>query len=131
MSVAPPAATSHDRATGVTDRMTTDSTVATAFDDALRRIRLEGAVFLRAEYRESWSYQSMDGPSTARILRPGTDRVILFHLVASGTCWVQVDAGERHWARTGDVIVLPYGDQHSMGGVGDATSVPLATITGI
>ena len=128
MSVAPRAATSHDCATGVTDRMTTDTNVPTAFDAALRRIRLEGAVFLRAEYREAWSYESMDGPNTAHILRPGTDRVILFHLVASGTCWVEVAGGERHWARTGDVIVLPYGDQHRMGGIGDATSVPLTTI---
>lgn len=128
MSVALRAATGHDCATGVTDRMTTDTTVPTAFDAALRRIRLEGAIFLRAEYCEPWSYESMDGPNTAHVLRPGTDRVILFHLVASGTCWVQVADGERHWARTGDVIVLPYGDQHRMGGVSDATSVPLAAI---
>jgi AraC-like DNA-binding protein len=126
MSVARRATSGHDRAPGVADRMTTN--VATAFDAALRRIRLEGAVFLRAEYRESWAYESMDGPSTANVLRPGTDRVILFHVVANGTCWVQVADGERHWARTGDVIVLPYGDQHRMGGVGDAASVPLATI---
>src|SRR5262249_37342251 len=32
------------------------------------------------------------------------------------------------WASAGDVIVLPYGDQHRMGGVDDARSVPLSTI---
>lgn len=128
MSVAPWAATGHDCATGVADRMTTDTGVPMAFDAALRRIRLEGAIFLRAEYCEPWSYESLDGPNTARIVRPGTDRVILFHLVAAGTCWVQVGDGERHWARTGDVIVLPYGAQHRMGGIGEAASVPLATI---
>jgi AraC-like DNA-binding protein len=101
---------------------------ADAFASALQRLRLEGAVFLRAEYREPWSYESLSGPATAQILRPGSDRVILFHVVAHGTCWVQVGGGERHWASTGDVIVLPYGDQHRMGGVNDSESVPLMTI---
>jgi AraC-like DNA-binding protein len=95
---------------------------------ALQRLRLEGAVFLRAEYREPWSYESLPGPATAQILRPGTDRVILFHVVARGTCWVQVGDGDRHWASTGDVIVLPYGDQHRMGGVDESSAVPLMAI---
>ena len=114
----------HDSATGVADPVTS----LDALTAALQRLRLQGAVFLRAEYREAWAYESLTGPATAQLLRPGTDRVILFHVVAAGTCWVQVGDGERHWARTGDVIVLPYGDQHSMGGVGDARSVPLASI---
>ncbi len=121
----------HDRATGQADRATRrdlTTPLPDPFESALRRLRLEGAVFLRAEYREPWAYQSLPGPATAQILRPGTDRVILFHVVASGTCWVQVDDQERHWASAGDVIVLPYGDQHRMGGVGESESVPLMTI---
>ena len=42
--------------------------------------------------------------------------LILFHIVARGTCWVAGDDGERHWAEVGDVIVLPYGDHHVIGG---------------
>lgn len=95
---------------------------------ALHRLRLQGAIFLRAEYHDPWTYQSLSGPATAAILRPGTERVILFHIVAAGTCWVSVGEDEKHWASAGDVIVLPYGDQHRMGGVGEAASVPLATI---
>ncbi|HEX7166654.1 MAG TPA: AraC family transcriptional regulator [Acidimicrobiales bacterium] len=97
---------------------------ATAFLDQLR---LEGAVFLRAEYTEAWAYESLDGPTTAACLRPGTERVTLFHVVANGDVWVALADGERHWARTGDVIVLPYGDQHSMGGVDAAERVPIST----
>jgi AraC-like DNA-binding protein len=116
----------HDRGTGAPDRLTTPD--RDPVTDALRRLRLQGAIFLRAEYRDPWSYQSLTGPETAGILRPGTDRVILFHVVAAGTCWISVDDGERHWARAGDVIVLPYGDQHTMGGVGDAQAVALESI---
>ena len=95
---------------------------------ALERLRLEGAVFLRAEYREPWAYQSFAASDTAKILRPGAERVILFHVVASGTCWVAIDGGDKHWAIGGDVIVLPYGDQHCMGGVHEAETVSMASI---
>jgi AraC-like DNA-binding protein len=120
----------HDRATGGTDRAArTSSTLSLPdpFESALQRLRLEGAVFLRAEYREPWAYESLTGADTAAILRPGTDRVILFHVVSSGTCWVQVGDGDRHWASAGDVIVLPYGDQHTMGGVGASEVVSITS----
>jgi AraC-like DNA-binding protein len=130
MSVARRGLSGHDPAPDEVDRMTSDEAapLPAAFSAALERLRLEGAVFLRAEYRDPWSYTSLTGPETAALLRPGTDRVVLFHLVASGTCWVEVEGEVRHWASAGDVIVLPYGDQHRMGGVGEAASVPLHSI---
>jgi AraC-like DNA-binding protein len=120
----------HDHATGAADRAAKTSSTPSRpdpFTATLGRLRLEGAIFLRAEYREPWAYESLSGPDTAAILRPGTDRVVLFHLVSSGTCWVQVEGEEKHWASAGDVIVLPYGDRHSMGGVGESDVVPLLT----
>jgi AraC-like DNA-binding protein len=82
---------------------------------ALDQVRLTGAVFLRAEYREPWAYESLTGPETAAFLVPGEDSMAFFHLVARGRCWVEVD-DQRHWADAGDVVVLPYGHQHRMGG---------------
>jgi AraC-like DNA-binding protein len=90
-------------------------------------MRVEGAIFLRAEYTEQWAWQSLDGPTTAELLRPGSQRVTLFHVVAAGCCWVQVHGGDTYWADAGDVIVLPYGDQHSMGGREPAQAVPIST----
>jgi len=119
----------HDRDTGASDRVTArdQGRSSAALQSALERLRLEGAVFLRAEYREPWAYESLTARETAKILRPDSDRVILFHVVASGTCWVAVDDGDKHWARRGDVIVLPYGDQHRMGGVQNAGLVSIST----
>src|SRR5689334_11738176 len=119
----------HDRDTGPSDRVTVrgQSRPSAALQSALERLRLEGAVFLRAEYREPWAYESLTTRETAKILRPDSDRVILFHVVASGACWVAVDDGDRHWARRGDVIVLPYGDQHRMGGLQSAGLVSIST----
>jgi AraC-like DNA-binding protein len=120
----------HDRRTDAPDRVTErdQDRSSAVLESALNRLRLEGAVFLRAEYREPWAYKSLTAQETAKILRPDSDRVILFHVVASGACWVAVDAGDKHWARRGDVIVLPYGDQHSMGGVRDADLVSMSRI---
>jgi AraC-like DNA-binding protein len=44
-------------------------------------------------------------------------------VIASGRCWIEVPGGVRHWAGAGDVIVLPYGDAHRMGGTEPAESV--------
>jgi AraC-like DNA-binding protein len=94
---------------------------------ALSGLRLRAAIFLRAEYTESWSYESLPVEDLARALVPDAVQVTLFHVVASGRCWVEVD-GERHWATAGDVIVLPYGDRHRMGGSGDAEVVAAASL---
>ena len=54
--------------------------------------------------------------------------MLLFHVIASGRCWIEVPGGERHWANAGDVIVLPYNDQHRMGGTTNAVAVSVATL---
>jgi AraC-like DNA-binding protein len=97
-------------------------------DTALERIRLSGALFLRAEYTEAWSYESPAAPDVAGMLLPGRERVILFHVIAAGACWIRLRDGEPHWAQVGDVVVLPYGDQHRMGGTEEAACVPMASL---
>jgi AraC-like DNA-binding protein len=119
----------HDRDAGVPDLSTEPRTGLSSevLRDALERLRLEGAIFLRAEYREPWAYESFTPGETAKILQPDSDRVILFHVVASGSCWVSIGDGDKHWATRGDVIVLPYGDQHRMGGIHDTDHVAMST----
>jgi AraC-like DNA-binding protein len=85
--------------------------------EALERLRLEGAIFLRAEYTERWALGDQGGPLFAAMMHPGAQRLILFHVVASGRCFVSSADGERYWANAGEVIVLPYGDVFLMGGV--------------
>ena len=108
--------------------MSTADPRAQALRSALERLRLEGAIFFRGEFTEAWAFESPDGPMMATLLAPGAPRIIIFHVVAQGTCWIEPVGGERHWAITGDVIALPYGDQHTMGGVDDAEPISMATI---
>jgi AraC-like DNA-binding protein len=109
---------------------TSPSSVVTrpALEAALEELRLDGAIFFRSEFTEAWAYESPSREVTAATLRPGARRLIMFHIVARGRCWVTVEGGERHWARAGDVIVLPYGDQHRVGGVEFAECVDITTL---
>jgi AraC-like DNA-binding protein len=94
---------------------------------ALEQLRLEGAIFFRTELTEPFAFESTPS-ALADVLHPGAERVILFHIVARGTCWVAGDDGERHWAEPGDVIVLPYGDHHVIGGASPASCVPITEL---
>jgi AraC-like DNA-binding protein len=96
--------------------------------EALERLRLEGAIFLRAEYTERWALGDQGGPLFAAMMHPGAERLILFHVVASGRCWVSTADGERYWASGGEVIVLPYGDVFVMGGVEPVEPVSIMSV---
>jgi AraC-like DNA-binding protein len=104
---------------------------ADPLDTALERLRLDGAIFLQAEYTECWAYESPPSSLLAELLDLGVDRLVLFHIVAGGECWIRVEGGERLWARRGDVIVLPYGDPHAMGGTEDAELVPVTSLLAV
>jgi AraC-like DNA-binding protein len=107
---------------------TPSTTVAEPLGAALERLRIAGAIFFRAEFTEGWAYESPPPDVIAALLHPGAARLIMFHIVAAGTCWISVGDGERHWASAGDVVVLPYGDQHRVGGTDDAELVEIATL---
>ncbi len=94
---------------------------------ALEGLRLDGAIFFRAEFTENWEFES-PLREMAPVIRPGAERLILFHIVAAGRCWVATANTERHWANRGDVIVLPYGDDYTMGGSAPADRVPLLNL---
>jgi len=94
---------------------------------ALERLRLDGAIFFRAEFTEQWSFTSPLREITP-VLHPGATRMILFHVIVEGRCWVSLPDGDRHWASRGDVIVLPYGDDYLMGGVQEAETVPILSL---
>jgi AraC-like DNA-binding protein len=88
---------------------------ADVLTSTLEQLRLQGAIFFRAEFTDGFAFESAP-LAFADALTPRADRLILFHIVASGSCWVSVDDGVRHSAARGDVIVLPYGDRYALGG---------------
>src|SRR6478672_385901 len=88
---------------------------AVVVSSTLEQLRLQGAIFFRAEFTDEFAFESAP-LAFAAALTPRADRMILFHIVVSGVLWVSVDDGVRHWASAGDVIVMPYGGRYVLGG---------------
>jgi AraC-like DNA-binding protein len=104
-----------DRDAEIAEEPVTDATTAGVVRATLEQLRLEGAIFFRSELTDGFAFESAP-LELVDALNPGGDRLLLFHIVAAGSCWVSVEDGVRHWARAGDVIVLPYADRYRMGG---------------
>jgi AraC-like DNA-binding protein len=113
----------------MTETPTEPTVEAVPREQALSSLQLDGAIFFRSEFTEAWSFSSPEAAGDfAHAVEPDADRLIMFHIVAKGSCWVAGPDGERHWASEGDVIVLPYGDEYKMGGTADAVSVPIFSL---
>ena len=102
-------------------------TNAAVLEQALEQLRLVGAIFFRSELTEPFAFASTP-LALADVLHPGATRLLLFHIVACGSCWVAGDDGDRHWADEGDVIVVPYGDHHVIGGTNPAEPVSILSL---
>jgi hypothetical protein len=78
-------------------------------------VRLVGAIFIQARFTAPWCYQSPHADTAAPLLEPGADRVVIFHLITEGECFVEMEGLPATHLVAGDVIVFPQGDAHRMG----------------
>ena len=86
-----------------------------ALSDALRVLRLSGAIFLDAEFTAPWCAISRSGRPLTHPLPPGGN-VIFFHFVTEGRLRVRLtQGGETLDVKEGDVILLPRDDEHVLG----------------
>jgi AraC-like DNA-binding protein len=85
-----------------------------ALSETLRVVRLVGAIFIQARFTAPWCYQSPRADSAAPLLEPGAERVVIFHLITEGECYVEM-AGEAPLRLcAGDAVIFPQGDAHRM-----------------
>ena len=117
--------------TGMPDTLTETPQRAPAspdvLSDVLSRVRLSGALFLRGEYEAPWALDSPECADLVGLLAPGARRLILFHIVREGRCWLRAK-GVRVELAEGDVAVLPYADRHEMGSPGCGKPVPISQL---
>jgi AraC-like DNA-binding protein len=85
-----------------------------ALSETLRVVRLVGAIFIHARFTAPWCYQSPRADSVAPILEPGAERVVIFHLITEGDCWVELAGEAPVHLIAGDAILFPQGDAHRM-----------------
>ena len=81
--------------------------------ETLRAIRLTGSVFLNARFSRPF------GIITPNQFGAGTPlahlrHVSVFHLIASGSCTVEIEGGERHTVSAGDILLLPFAATHKV-----------------
>ena len=92
--------------------------------EGLRCLQLSGALFLRANFSAPWAYRSPASAMLAAKLRPGGRRVILLHIFTEGRCRVRLDRGEEAEVEAGDIVILPFADDHCVGDPDVARAVP-------
>jgi len=93
--------------------------------DALRVVRLSGAVFFTAEISQPWASFSPPSDRLRPLLAPDAECVALFHILAEGEpCWVTIEGQPPVKMSAGDLIILPRGDAHVM--ASDPALAPVA-----
>lgn len=85
-----------------------------ALSETLRVVRLSGAIFFNARFTAPWCYQSTHADVAAPLLEPGAERVVIFHMITEGECYVELDGEPPMRLIAGDVVVFTRGDAHRM-----------------
>jgi AraC-like DNA-binding protein len=85
-----------------------------ALSQALRSMRITGALFFNAELTAPWGFASPPSSTAQQMLAPGTEHLVLFHLVSEGRASARVSNHEPVALEAGDVVVLPHGDAHEL-----------------
>ncbi len=96
--------------------------------DVLRVFRASGAALLRGDFRAPWSWVTPPATAIAAMLHGGASRLVIFHIVAEGSCWVEIPDGPRIELQQGDVVGFPHGQAHAMGAGKGAERVPIASL---
>jgi AraC-like DNA-binding protein len=82
--------------------------------EALRSVRLTGAIFLDAELGMPWGFTAPPTSATAHLLAPTAEHLILFHLLVEGHATARVPGYDSVPLEGGDIVVLPRGDAHEL-----------------
>jgi AraC-like DNA-binding protein len=82
--------------------------------EALRSVRLSGAIFLDAELSAPWGFASPPASAGAQLLAPTAEHLILFHLLVEGKATARISGQGSVELEAGDIAVLPRGDAHEL-----------------
>lgn len=79
--------------------------------EMLRAVRLNGSVFLNARFTAPFGVISPKRFDERTPMARMT-HISIFHLIASGSCTVQLATGERRTVSAGDILLVPFADEH-------------------
>jgi len=85
-----------------------------ALSETLRVVNLVGAIFIQGKFTAPWCYQSPRADVAAPLLEPTAERVVIFHLITEGECFVEIDGEPPMKLIAGDAVLFPHGHAHRM-----------------
>jgi AraC-like DNA-binding protein len=87
-----------------------------ALSDVLKSVRLEGAVYLNAEFTAPWCIRGECSVPSVRQRLASAEHVAFFHFLTEGACKVRLDDGaETLDVVAGDLILIPQDEKHLLG----------------
>lgn len=96
--------------------------------DVLHVVRLSSAVFFTADFSSPWALDSPIPEMLEPAVMPGAECVVLFHILVEGQCEVECQGHPLTTMDSGDVIVFPRGDRHTMRSYGAGAAMPHAAV---
>lgn len=100
---------------------------ADIISDVLRAVRLTGAAFFRIEACAPWVAEAPAAAAVAQQVMPAAQRVMEYHLVTRGRCWVSLLDGSSEPVAllAGGIVVFPQGDAHVVSSAPGMRAAPL------
>lgn len=83
-----------------------------ALSEALRAVRMTGAIFLSAEFTAPWGFATPPTRLAAPVLAPGTECLVSYHLVIEGRAYVDIPGEPVLPVEAGEIVVVPHGQAH-------------------
>src|SRR5262245_5897278 len=95
------------------DRSSETPALASGLDvlsDLLSSVRLTGAMLFLVDASTPWVSWAPQAEAFRRVVLPGAQHLISFHIVTHGACWAGLTGAPPERLETGDVMVIPHGD---------------------
>ena len=86
------------------DRLDDPWTSVDPLGEALHFLHMRGVFYTRSEFTAPWALEL-----------PAFPDCLMFHVVTSGRCWLEVEGGgDPHFLQPGDLALVPHGEGHRL-----------------
>jgi len=82
------------------------------YSEILSGLKLQGAIFFRAEFSAPWFINAPPSPQLAAALGIENAHVVNFHLLTEGEAHVEMPTGSTLNLAAGEIVIFPHGDPH-------------------
>lgn len=82
--------------------------------DVLEAVKLTGALFFLVDARTPWVAEAPASADLARVILPGAEHVVSYHVVTQGACWCESPGHPSMRLEAGDVLVVPRGHAYQI-----------------